>query len=232
MFRNLFNNLGENISNSMNDIEENITSSMNEFGQNMDNVFNQSYSSQSQNNKQVKFKEHVLFNTDLIHQNSCSICLEDFREGEIASILPCCHIFHQECVSPWIKKKNSCPNCRIDTNKQHEFLSKKEMDKQMKNNKDNMFFGKNEIVDLTIVKRLGIKQLKHILNDFKVDYSKCLQRDELENSILNDIFYQNKSSKSIKIFLDKHNINSNDCLEKKDLLKLVACVQLVNRIYI
>ena len=70
MFRNLFNNLGEN-----------ITSSMNEFGQNMDNIFNQSYSSQSQNNKKVKFKEHVLFNTDIIHQNSCSICFDDFREG-------------------------------------------------------------------------------------------------------------------------------------------------------
>ena len=222
MFRNLFNNFGENISNSMN-----------EFGQNIDNIFNQSVSSQlKKNNKKVKFKEHVLFNTDIIHQNSCSICLEDFKEGEIASILPCCHIFHQECISPWIEKNNSCPNCRIDTNKKHEFLSEKEMNKQMKNNKDNIFFGKNEIVDLTIIKRLGIKQLKHILDDFKIDYSKFIQRDEFENSILNDIFYKNKSSQFIKIFLRDNNIDSKDCLEKKDLLKLVACVQLVNRIYI
>ena len=46
---------------------------------------------------------------------SCSICLEDYTVGTIVRQLPCEHQFHDACVSEWIKRPSSrpdCPNCR------------------------------------------------------------------------------------------------------------------------
>ena len=48
----------------------------------------------------------------------CSICLENFKNGDDSIILPCIHIFHAECIKKWMKKKNACPICKskIDNN--------------------------------------------------------------------------------------------------------------------
>ena len=44
---------------------------------------------------------------------TCSICLEDFVEGEKISVLPCKHSFHYKCIVPWLGSKNSCcPICK------------------------------------------------------------------------------------------------------------------------
>jgi hypothetical protein len=45
---------------------------------------------------------------------TCSICICEFEEGEELRLLPeCGHIFHTECILPWLtKKKNSCPLCQ------------------------------------------------------------------------------------------------------------------------
>lgn len=53
---------------------------------------------------------------DLDESNNfeCSICLDniDIDNGEKNRILQCGHIFHNECVKPWIKKYFTCPYCR------------------------------------------------------------------------------------------------------------------------
>lgn len=37
------------------------------------------------------------------HETSrCSICTEEFYEGENVRILPCTHIFHRRCLDPWL----------------------------------------------------------------------------------------------------------------------------------
>jgi hypothetical protein len=33
---------------------------------------------------------------------SCSICTEDFLDGENVRLLPCGHIYHQRCIDPWL----------------------------------------------------------------------------------------------------------------------------------
>ena len=52
--------------------------------------------------------------------NMCTICLEEFIEGEQLRALPCCHQFHAECVEAWVEAKAvagrpvvecRCPNC-------------------------------------------------------------------------------------------------------------------------
>ncbi|XP_065583390.1 uncharacterized protein LOC136042350 isoform X2 [Artemia franciscana] len=42
----------------------------------------------------------------------CSICWEDYLLGESVRKMPCKHLFHKECISPWLELHGTCPNCR------------------------------------------------------------------------------------------------------------------------
>eukprot|EP00347_Sterkiella_histriomuscorum_P012527 403368233 len=44
----------------------------------------------------------------------CTICQENLPIGEKAMIIPCGHIFHPDCVLPWLKDHNTCPVCRYE----------------------------------------------------------------------------------------------------------------------
>jgi hypothetical protein len=53
-----------------------------------------------------------LFTTTM--STGCSICIDDFEEGEIIRLLPRCgHAFHTECILPWLtEKQGCCPTCK------------------------------------------------------------------------------------------------------------------------
>ncbi|WOL09305.1 RING-H2 finger protein ATL67 [Canna indica] len=43
----------------------------------------------------------------------CSICLCEYREGEMLRMLPDCrHYFHLICIDVWLRLNSSCPVCR------------------------------------------------------------------------------------------------------------------------
>uniref|UniRef100_A0A7N2LGX0 RING-type domain-containing protein n=1 Tax=Quercus lobata TaxID=97700 RepID=A0A7N2LGX0_QUELO len=43
----------------------------------------------------------------------CSICLVDYKETDMLRLLPhCSHLFHQNCIDPWIRLHPTCPVCR------------------------------------------------------------------------------------------------------------------------
>ncbi|KMT20394.1 hypothetical protein BVRB_1g003920 [Beta vulgaris subsp. vulgaris] len=43
----------------------------------------------------------------------CSICLCDYKEGEMLRMMPDCkHFFHLCCLDAWLKLNGSCPVCR------------------------------------------------------------------------------------------------------------------------
>ncbi|XP_027368586.1 NEP1-interacting protein-like 1 [Abrus precatorius] len=49
----------------------------------------------------------------LYNMSCCSICFQDFEEGELVRILPKCgHLFHLECIDKWLVQQGSCPMCR------------------------------------------------------------------------------------------------------------------------
>lgn len=44
--------------------------------------------------------------------DSCAICLQNYKEKEVLTILFCDHSFHKDCVKIWLEKNNNCPVCR------------------------------------------------------------------------------------------------------------------------
>jgi len=49
-----------------------------------------------------------------LKQNYCSICLDKFLEKDNITYLPCLHLFHEDCIFSWLKKKKDCPVCKIN----------------------------------------------------------------------------------------------------------------------
>lgn len=46
----------------------------------------------------------------------CAVCREDLQVGEQIQIMPCNsnHVYHPDCLAPWLKEHNSCPVCRFE----------------------------------------------------------------------------------------------------------------------
>ncbi|KAG4152874.1 hypothetical protein ERO13_D04G148600v2 [Gossypium hirsutum] len=44
--------------------------------------------------------------------NQCAVCMDDFEEGTEAKQMPCKHLYHKDCLLPWLELHNSCPVCR------------------------------------------------------------------------------------------------------------------------
>ncbi|KAE8687758.1 RNF181 protein [Hibiscus syriacus] len=44
--------------------------------------------------------------------NQCAVCMDKFEEGTDAKQMPCHHLYHKDCIFPWLEVHNSCPVCR------------------------------------------------------------------------------------------------------------------------
>ncbi|KAK1274536.1 E3 ubiquitin-protein ligase RING1-like [Acorus gramineus] len=43
----------------------------------------------------------------------CPVCKMDMGVGDMATRMPCKHLFHGDCISDWFKYGNTCPVCRF-----------------------------------------------------------------------------------------------------------------------
>ena len=48
----------------------------------------------------------------------CTICQVPIKKGDKITRLPCknevSHAFHKDCILPWLRNNNTCPNCRSE----------------------------------------------------------------------------------------------------------------------
>lgn len=49
---------------------------------------------------------------DIRSDSHCAVCKEKFQLGSQAKKLPCKHIYHCDCIAPWLVERTSCPLCR------------------------------------------------------------------------------------------------------------------------
>ncbi|CAN6478068.1 unnamed protein product [Victoria cruziana] len=56
----------------------------------------------------VKITQAILADDSL----NCAICKDEFEADVDAKQLPCRHIYHGDCILPWLSQHNSCPICR------------------------------------------------------------------------------------------------------------------------
>lgn len=57
-----------------------------------------------------RFGVYATVEQQLENENNCPICQDSFKN---AIVLPCNHIFCEECVVIWLEKENTCPICRF-----------------------------------------------------------------------------------------------------------------------
>ncbi|XP_073059914.1 uncharacterized protein [Primulina eburnea] len=60
----------------------------------------------------------VVYTKEVVEENSClvscAVCMDEFAVGEKLTRMPCFHLYHGECILPWLHNRNTCPVCRYE----------------------------------------------------------------------------------------------------------------------
>ncbi|PIM99388.1 Anaphase-promoting complex (APC), subunit 11 [Handroanthus impetiginosus] len=59
----------------------------------------------------------MVFTKEDVGENNnsiCAVCKDEFTGGEKLTRMPCCHLYHGDCILPWLSMRNTCPLCRYE----------------------------------------------------------------------------------------------------------------------
>ncbi|KAJ4961820.1 hypothetical protein NE237_021730 [Protea cynaroides] len=64
----------------------------------------------------VEALPNIAISEELLASDSsqCAVCKDTFELGTEAKQMPCKHIYHSDCILPWLELHNSCPVCRYE----------------------------------------------------------------------------------------------------------------------
>uniref|UniRef100_A0A0C9RTU8 RING-type E3 ubiquitin transferase n=1 Tax=Wollemia nobilis TaxID=56998 RepID=A0A0C9RTU8_9CONI len=60
--------------------------------------------------------------------SECAVCTEGFEVGAEARRMPCQHMYHSECILPWLEQHSTCPVCRFQMPVEEEDPTSERMD--------------------------------------------------------------------------------------------------------
>ncbi|KAJ7995889.1 hypothetical protein DPEC_G00231390 [Dallia pectoralis] len=46
--------------------------------------------------------------------DTCAVCIDAYKSGDILTVLTCNHFFHKTCIEPWLLEHRTCPMCKCD----------------------------------------------------------------------------------------------------------------------
>ena len=106
-----------------------------------------------------------------IFNQTCIICLDDFKPQEIKdsekkellekediTLLECGHKYHKKCISDWIKKDQKCPLCKAKID-----------NKEKENNENKTRVDKYIIFNNVLTEILRIQENKNLLNEVELN---------------------------------------------------------------
>ncbi len=109
--RGIFANLGNPSSNVHREIFTNLQDRL----RNYENV---SVTLDENDYNKLPISKYSNLDTTKIDCNKCTICLANFDNEDLVKILPCQHIFHNDCINVWLQNYNyKCPICRKEAGK-------------------------------------------------------------------------------------------------------------------
>ena len=64
--------------------------------------------------EEINLPENKLLDISKLQNENkkCVICIEEYKDEDLVTNLPCVHMFHTACLRKWIKYKKICPICR------------------------------------------------------------------------------------------------------------------------
>jgi len=62
----------------------------------------------------IPLEKYLIPLTGIEEPETCSICIDEFKQEQDLRRLPCRHRFHKNCVDEWLKISSTCPNCKAE----------------------------------------------------------------------------------------------------------------------
>tara|TARA_Y100000816_G_C26107484_1_gene589056 strand:- start:5182 stop:6045 length:864 start_codon:yes stop_codon:yes gene_type:complete len=201
---NILNSKNKPVSNSLN---TNVSNSKNKFERTKIKIKDINNESSNLKNKSPNLKLYKLV------KPTCSICLDEIEIKDGLKIRSCGHIFHKDCISEWVDKRNNCPLCRTVVKRKFDIYEKR-------------------------YKGFYKSQKRILIDDNYFYIFKCNHKKFELNKLLNGKKANNKKSNSKQLNSKKEgdnngiknikSIKKREKMKKKELQKTNKCNEIID----